>query len=573
MASQTAYLSPLDQYMPRIPVVIYLVFATSDVPSALAALQSGLDKMTDHLPFLRGFVSVPSSSHPGVATTSTTTTTTNTFENKQQKGRIAITYSPNDDARLTLLHLQDSLVLPPVSPSPVTSSETGAGTGEGEGEGQCTSSSNSNLNSNKFTTLQTARFPPSLFRNTFTGLLNARREALGLLSGKGDPAFAASYAVIEGGGLVVGVAAHHALVDGTGMAELVKFWGVCTLACTPTPPGGGGRGGDGEKEEEKELKSELELNLGRNTWIPRGGGDEVLRRGQLLWDGVREKEKEGDRRGWEELLERVRGLKVREENDEGSSPIPIPVPVPLPKGGTKLFGFDGEKLERARPKLKEASGWDEKALSVNNILCSIMWACITRARAARHGGKLDRPTSKLGFAINGRRQLGREFSDRPYLGNVNIFGLPELDASALTDIGATCHAEGDLACLLPVIEGIYGEIQRVTADHIGDVMSLMEQAPDITKVEPNWVRSHGADLSATSWANMGIYESDFGPLLGKPQFMRVPAFDSDGLVIIMPRRRPSEQGVAEIIEVAAILNAEDLAALEGDDIWKSWLAC
>lgn len=246
--------------------------------------------------------------------------------------------------------------------------------------------------------------------------------------------------------------------------------------------------------------------------------------------------------------------------------------VPVPKGGTKLFGFDGDKLERARVRLREASGWDTKALSVNNILCAVMWGCITRARAARQGGKLDRPTSKLGFAVNGRRQLGREFAERPYLGNVNIFGLPEVDASTLTDIGATCHAEGDLACLLPVIGEIYGAIKKVTAGHIGDVMSLMEQAPDVTKVEANWVRSHGADLAATSWANMGIYESDFGSYLGKPQFMRVPAFESDGLVIIMPRKRPSEQGVAEIIEVAAVLNAEDLAALETDDIWKSWLA-
>lgn len=180
--------------------------------------------------------------------------------------------------------------------------------------------------------------------------------------------------------------------------------------------------------------------------------------------------------------------------------------------------------------------------------------------------------SKMGFAVNGRRHFKGEMAERPFVGNVNLFGLVEMEVGILKGIAERCMAgEGEmegLEGLVPVVRGIHEEIQRVAPEYIAEVMEVMERVEEVKHVVPAWVRSNGMDLSVTSWANMGVCESDFGKGVGKPAFMRVPNFESDGLAIVMPRKRQQRR---EGIEVVVLLCEDDLKFLEEDEVWGSWL--
>jgi hypothetical protein len=54
--------------------------------------------------------------------------------------------------------------------------------------------------------------------------------------------------------------------------------------------------------------------------------------------------------------------------------------------------------------------------------------------------------------------------------------------------------------------------------------------------------------------------------------MRVPKAETDGFVIVLPRRRGEVvEVVEEGIEVVVAMHPEDMAALEGDAVWRSYL--
>ena len=103
---------------------------------------------------------------------------------------------------------------------------------------------------------------------------------------------------------------------------------------------------------------------------------------------------------------------------------------------------------------------------------------------------------------------------------------------------------------------------------------------DVRSVVPGWVQGAGPDLSVTSWACMGLHDEgcDLGPLVGRPEYTRLPPVDSDGFLIILPRKRGREQQgdaaetVEERIEVGAVLDVRDHAFLGSDAVWGSWLA-
>ncbi|KAK1760423.1 transferase family-domain-containing protein [Echria macrotheca] len=494
---EPVYLSPLDQFMPRSHVPTYLVFPTSDPSAALETFQSGIDRLTTHLPFLRGRIIIPS--------------------DKDSRNRLALVSSPSEDTPVTLTPLINHIGVAAPSSSP---------------DDQFTTIPT-------YTQLAAQNAPVEYFANPLPTLTAARQEANPGDGDGGEPVFFAGYALIEGA-VIIAFAAHHGIVDGTGMTNLIRFWAECTSS--------------------------------RENPATAPRSDEISLRTKLLWSAI--EEQQGGRRprtttqreSFEEILGRLSEFQYLSEGGGGSAPT-----QKKPKGGTRLFVFDVAKLEAARERLRTTGAGrelDKRALSTNNILMAVAWGCVTQARMVRLGGDVGRETSKLGFAINGRRFLGPTFAEteRMYLGNINVFGLPEVDVSTLAKIGTTCDDEA----LVRVIEAVWDAIRRVTApDHIGEVMTLMETAPDLLKVQSNSVRSHGPDLTATSWANMDIYGCDFGAGIGKPAFVRFPWFDSDGLIIMLPRRRGV--GIKQTIEVVMAMNLEDMAFLDGSDVWKSWL--
>jgi hypothetical protein len=373
-------------------------------------------------------------------------------------------------------------------------------------------------------------FPPSL---------SPLARVADLKSDSGTPVFAVNYTLLDGG-LVVGLSVQHNVMDGTGVVELIRFWAACTQSdptdtATTTP--------------------DPDEPLHRNILLRLATGHVAQNKHQA----------QPPHSPFPDLLARHPEFTL-----PSNSPSPATPPSSLPpKGASKIFTFATSKLEAVKATLQSTANTKKRTtITTNSVLCAIIWSCITRVRLARRGNKgPGAPTSKLGFAINGRTRLGPALSERPFLGNVNLYGLAAMSVPELEHATASASYDTNLA---PVVQAIAGAIQRVTPGHIAEVMELVDQAPDAGALMPGWSSFHGADVTVTSWANMGVYEADFGEGVGRPELMRVPEMQADGFAIVLPRKRV--EGVAGCVEVVLVLHPEDVAALEGDAVWTGYLA-
>lgn len=216
-------------------------------------------------------------------------------------------------------------------------------------------------------------------------------------------------------------------------------------------------------------------------------------------------------------------------------------------------------------------------LTVNNLLGAALWVAITRIRLERMrydglNNAADSLTSKLGFAINARSRLEPTIPNKPYLGNLTMLKVVEILATDLESFAGAAIASpaaGDLSPMAPGITAIAAATSAVTATHVGEVVALANQLAGMDDVGPGWNSHHGLDLTYTSWANLGMYDCDFGPSLGgKPQFVRIPyMLYIDGMVLALPRRRLVDRwddDSAEIVEVAIMLNERDMRMFEED---------
>jgi hypothetical protein len=344
------------------------------------------------------------------------------------------------------------------------------------------------------------------------------------------PAFAASCARLRGG-LLLCVCVHHALMDGTGVGELVRLW-----ARNGAEPGA--------RENRRLRPWANELTVRRN----------FLRIGCKAAGGVAGM-------SYAELQWRHPEYKLRPDE-------PPAEPPGAPDFSSKLFAFPIGKIDAAKEALRQFPGLE--SLTAFNILSAVLWSSITRVRAKRLRTPLSQRV-KLGFAVNGRKHLGNSFGMPPYLGNVNMFGLASLSVSDLFS-AARCTVGGfeaeSLEHLIPVIASISGAIARISATHIAEASLFVDKTPNVTDIIPGWESKNALDLSMTSWADMPLYDCEFGDAVGRPEFVRVPSAKFDGLVTILPRRRAD--GDEEMIDVVIFLRADDIRALENYEPWTWW---
>ncbi|GAB1314453.1 Trichothecene 3-O-acetyltransferase [Madurella fahalii] len=507
--SQSVFLSPLDQYMPRTNTSIILLFETANPTKAVDNLKAGLQRLNQRLPYLKGRVFA-------------------TEADTASRGRLAIKWSAADkDIELTEMRAEgleaENIIFPGID----------------------------------FKNFREEGAPLHYFPRCIMPL----PAVTDLQSSPDAPVFAVNYTVMDGG-LALGLCVQHGVMDGTGVVELVRFWAECTRS--------------------DDLST-----------ISAPNGEEPLHRDRLLRLATQQAGTAEDdaasphvRRPFRELLNSHPEFRLSSELRATAGP---PAPPPSsPMGACKLFAFDGSKLDAVKTALRasRAASLQKEWVTTNSVLCAIMWSCVTRVRAARREGQggLGAPISKLGFAVNGRTRLhpGSALAERPFLGNVNLFGMVEMAVSAVGKAGVECRAaiDDEASGLARVVGEIAKAIKRVTPGYVAEVMDLIDQAPDLTDVRPGWDSFHNADLTITSWANMGLYDADFGDGVGKPELMRVPWMMVDGLLIVLPRKRGlveqrlndgTNVAAVESLEVIVVLHPEDIAALEKDSIWTSYL--
>src|SRR2546423_915651 len=281
------------------------------------------------------------------------------------------------------------------------------------------------------------------------------------------PVLATSYTRLDGG-LLVSLCVHHSVMDGTGTGQLIRLW---------------------------------ENNAKGTSAKPLPDGAEPCHRLDLLKAAL--SPAASNEPNSDHVFESLLAL-----HPEYTTVLPTPR-SPKPPCTSKVFTFAVEPLKTAA---------NESSTSMNNVLCAIIWSCISTVRTlrwreeSRGSGDEVLPTeSKLGMAVNGRARIGESFAGTggcPYMGNVNLYSVTSLDLTTLTALGLSTSTEAHSTfsnILAPAVQAISASIARIDRQFISEVVSLAELAPNIKALLPGWDFFSGPDLSITSWAKLDTY--------------------------------------------------------------------
>jgi hypothetical protein len=373
-------------------------------------------------------------------------------------------------------------------------------------------------------------FPPEVFPSPMAagGLVDA---ALPVLSG--------SYTKIEGG-LVVCIATNHKVVDGTGYSEILKFLAINSRGDTPVT-------------------------------IPRGAGpdpDEIFTRRQRILGGRTEVSDEFRKLDLAAMLirhpEYTLKSNINKDRTNGLARAPEAGGIALSSKNTnQVFAFSGRKVEAV--KIALAGKLPPSSLTVHNILTAIIWASITHIRATRGEAPITAEISKMDFMVSGRRLVGSSLLDPPFLGNAIALAQIEGRVSELSFMPSLDAVDK----LIPIIADIANASAKLTASAMESLVHLSDKNPDLSNITMSWLLNGPGDVHFISWAQVAVYELDFGPTLGQPGFMCSAIIRLNGVVTFLPRRR-AEMG-AEEMDVSVLLREDDMERISHEATWNGWL--
>ncbi|TGJ83721.1 hypothetical protein E0Z10_g5032 [Xylaria hypoxylon] len=363
-----------------------------------------------------------------------------------------------------------------------------------------------------------------------------------------QPVFEATYILINGG-LVLNMCVHHGVMDGRGQATLAEMWATFTRI---------------------ENESEAKILLAGKLPDP---SEPLTRTARLIAAA-------GETKVAEALG--LQKLQRRYETDHAFGQdltALLSLTAAGPKCASRIFTFSVAKMQHAKDELVRSGGLD-CAVTTNSILNAVIWSSITRIRLSRREERPPTSVSRFSLAVDGRRRLGPIIDEPgPYLGNVVLISSVDVPLDVLEASGqSNSHTLAD--SLGPIVQAIAHAGARITEDHIGGLLSVLQQVQDTSDVGPGWLSPHRVNFMASSWANLPLYECDFGPAFsedsagygpGTPVFVRYPYAEyNDGNIVVLPRRR-TPAGEDEALEVYVMLAEDDLQALSEDAVFRGWL--
>ncbi|PYH93988.1 hypothetical protein BO71DRAFT_354145, partial [Aspergillus ellipticus CBS 707.79] len=242
------------------------------------------------------------------------------------------------------------------------------------------------------------------------------------------------------------------------------------------------------------------------------------------------------------------------------SKTPPTIPASLPSCTSKLFTISTHWINILKELPQKHTS---QAPTTNTVLCALIWTTITRVRMQTNPS-LQNKTSRLATAVTGRNRIGTNFSTprSPFFANTVLYSQSEFPANALSTADETpVHA---LARICDTIAHSQSH-SVIDSRHIAEVCSLIDRVDDYRSLFPGWDLFGSRDVTITSWADLGLYEMDFGGGIGKPGFVRLPCVEADGVVVVLPRKRGAER---EGLEVVVMLRRDCMQGLERDGMWR-----
>lgn len=203
----------------------------------------------------------------------------------------------------------------------------------------------------------------------------------------------------------------------------------------------------------------------------------------------------------------------------------------------------------------QSQNLDGTWISTNNILCTILWHAITRARLA--GGRaLEGKRSRLGVPVNVRSKMVPPLPPN-YVGNATV------DATAERSIVAL--ATWTITEMALTARSIRQAISSVDETYIRALIDVVDSLEDASSIKPSRTAFLGDDVTITSLLDMGIFEMDWGERLGKIE-ETTPNFDGfDGLCVVLPRRRDGS------IKIIVGLEEKAMNRMENDEEFQKYM--
>jgi hypothetical protein len=230
-------------------------------------------------------------------------------------------------------------------------------------------------------------------------------------------------------------------------------------------------------------------------------------------------------------------LKSREGGFGLSSPV---ASFQLPKMTARIFSLSRESLS----KLKKAAS----AFSTSDAVAALAWRHMTIARYSSipstetknfrgvSGQGAAKPSetpqddkdSRMVYAVNIRNRIKPSLPAK-FLGNASSGEVTEyLKVSALlVDSGLTTASVAIRSSLNKL----------ANPDRIALLLGLLKSRPDPSEFQFAYNEFLGPDVVTSSWVDLQIYRSDWGPLLGDVKAFRPAIPATDGTVIVLPRLR------------------------------------
>ncbi|PLB49852.1 hypothetical protein P170DRAFT_193072 [Aspergillus steynii IBT 23096] len=238
---------------------------------------------------------------------------------------------------------------------------------------------------------------------------------------------------------------------------------------------------------------------------------------------------------------------------------PPSLPEKFAPSTSKLFTISMIWIDALKELMRK---YTSKAPTTNTVLSALIWTTITRIRM-QDNPSLGGDMSQLVTAVNGRQRIGTNFSepDSPFFGNAMFYSLSKLPADILAASDQT-----PVRSLAQICDHIAQSQYAINSRHIAEVYQLIEGVEDCRSLFPGWDLFGSRDLTITSWADLELYDLDFGDAMGKPKFVRVPYLEADGVAIVLPRQRAVPH---EVLEVMVMLRRDYMDALERDVMWQT----
>ncbi|KAK8067455.1 hypothetical protein PG996_006567 [Apiospora saccharicola] len=164
---------------------------------------------------------------------------------------------------------------------------------------------------------------------------------------------------------------------------------------------------------------------------------------------------------------------------------------------------------------------------------------------------LEGRVSAFAYAVNTRSRMSPPLPST-YLGNGSVGSMTDrLPVSELVATGG----QGQGGNVKRAAAAIRDSLQRFESpSHVAETVGLLASRADPSDFKHAFHAFLGPDIVASSWADVKVYDHNWGGELGSPQLFRFPGDGADGAIVVLPRH-PSEDG----LEVAVGL---ELGAME-----------